>query len=117
MTTAEKIQANDRTIKEAVQILNRLFGEDRYFSSIEMTEEDRHDGKVTIVLSLTEIKGEEMNQQQFDELMKLIDKYGDDREAFGDYQTSSNGVAVKDSRDAVVKYINENIMTKGAVNG
>lgn len=57
MTTAEKIQANDRTIKEAVQILNRPFGEHRYFSSIEITEEDRHDGKVTIVLSPQEIKG------------------------------------------------------------
>lgn len=57
-----------------------------------------------------------MNQQQFDELMKLIDKYGDDCEAFGDYQTGSNGAAVKDSREAIVKYINEKIMSKGATN-
>ena len=51
-----------------------------------------------------------MSQQQFDELMKLIDKYGDDCEAFGDYQTSSNGVAVKHSRNKIIKYIKENIM-------
>ena len=57
-----------------------------------------------------------MNQQQFDELMKLIDKYGDDCEAFGDYQTSSNGVAVKHSRNEIIKYIKENIMMKGATN-
>ena len=57
-----------------------------------------------------------MNQQQFDELMKLIDKYGDDCEAFGDYKTSSNGVAVKHSRNEIIKYIKENIMMKGATN-
>lgn len=56
MTVAEKIKAHDRTIKDATRIMNRLFGEHRYFNSIEMTEENRHDGKVTIVLSLTEIK-------------------------------------------------------------
>ena len=52
----------------------------------------------------------EMNQQQFDELMKLIDKYGDDCEAFGDYQTRSNGAAVEHSRNEIIKYIKENIM-------
>ena len=57
-----------------------------------------------------------MNQQQFDELMKLIDEYGDDCEAFGDYQTSSNGVAVKHSRNEIIKYIKENILMKGATN-
>ena len=57
MTTDEKIRAHDRTIKDAARIMNRLFGEHRYFSSIEITEEDRRDGKVTIVLSLQEIKG------------------------------------------------------------
>ena len=56
MTTDEKIRAHDRTIKDATRIMNRLFGEHRYFSSIEITEEDRHDGKATIVLSLQEIK-------------------------------------------------------------
>ena len=58
MTTDEKIRAHDRTIKDAARIMNRLFGEHRYFSSIEITEEDRRDGKVTIVLSLQEIKGD-----------------------------------------------------------
>ena len=57
MTTDEKIRAHERTIKDATRIMNRLFGEHRYFSSIEITEEDRHDGKATIVLSLQEIKG------------------------------------------------------------
>ena len=56
MTDAEKIEAHERTIKDATLIMNRLFGEHRYFNSIEMTEENRHDGKVTVVLSLSEIK-------------------------------------------------------------
>lgn len=56
MTDEEKERAHDKTIEEACRIINRIFGGHRYFSSIEMTEEDRHDGKVTIVLSLTEIK-------------------------------------------------------------
>jgi hypothetical protein len=57
MTIDEKIEAHNRTVEDAARIINRLFGEHRYFNSIEMTEENRHDGKVTIVLSLTEIKG------------------------------------------------------------
>lgn len=56
MTTDEKIEAHNKTIKDTTKIINRLFGEHRYFNSIEMTEENRHDGKVTVVLSLTEIK-------------------------------------------------------------
>lgn len=56
MTIDEKIEAHNRTTNDACRIINRLFGEYRLFNSIEMTEEDRHDGKVTIVLSLTEIK-------------------------------------------------------------
>lgn len=56
MTVDEKIEAHEKTIKDAVRIMNRLFGEHRYFNSVEMAEENRHDGKVTVVLSLTEIK-------------------------------------------------------------
>lgn len=56
MTDEEKEQAHNETIKDACNIINRIFGEHRFFSSIDWSEENRHDGKVTIVLSLTEIK-------------------------------------------------------------
>lgn len=61
MITDKKIEAHNKTVEDAVRIVNKIFGEHRYFSSIEMTEENRHDGKVTIVLSLTEIKDSEKN--------------------------------------------------------
>lgn len=57
MTTLEMIETHGNTVEEACRIINRIFGGHRYFSSIDWHEEDRHDGKVTIVLSLTEIKG------------------------------------------------------------
>lgn len=57
MNIYEKSEAHSKTAENAVRIINRLFGEHRYFNSVEMTEENRHDGKVTIVLSLMEIKG------------------------------------------------------------
>lgn len=56
MTDEEKAKAHDETIRKTCQIINRIFGEHRFFSDLEWCEENRHDGKVTIVLSLTEIK-------------------------------------------------------------
>ena len=56
MITEEKIEAHNKTVKDAVRIINRIFGEHRLFSAVRWHEEDRHNGKVTIVLSLTEIK-------------------------------------------------------------
>lgn len=59
MTIEEKSEAHNRTVEDACQIINRIFGEHRWFSSIDWCEENRHDGKITIVLSLTEIKGDD----------------------------------------------------------
>lgn len=56
MTDEEKANAHSETAEYARNIVNRIFGEYRFFSAIEWCEENRHDGKVTIVLSLTEIK-------------------------------------------------------------
>lgn len=56
MTDEEKAEAHYNTLKDACKIINRIFGEHRFFGGIDWFEEDRHDGKVTIVLSLTEVK-------------------------------------------------------------
>lgn len=63
MTIEQKVEAHNNTRNDVLRIVDLILGGYRYYNSVEFTEENRHDDKVTYVLTFEEIKDEEKRNE------------------------------------------------------